>query len=180
MKKSPIPLSNLKKEIATLADVINNEPDFPCVLVISSYIDQALSSILSEYLIVSSTTNKLLNSSGGAIGTFSARCDLCYCLGLISKALYHNLLVIGDIRNYFAHSHLNIDFSDKQITDLCEKLTFPESNEIVGERNWDINDYIKGSRNRFVYVTLLMANRLILTGLPIVHCKRKIGGWESA
>ena len=49
---------------------------------------------------------------------------MAYCCGLISKGLFNNIIAIGDIRNRFAHAHLELDFDDELVVGFCNKLRF--------------------------------------------------------
>src|SRR5437899_3106263 len=82
-------------------DVLNNESDLACVLIATSYLDNALATLLKRHLIESSVVNRVLESPRGPLSSFASRSDLAYCLGLISKGLRKNLEIIGQIRNTF-------------------------------------------------------------------------------
>jgi hypothetical protein len=65
------------------------------------------------------------------LGSFSAKIDTCFALGLIGKITHHNLARIKDIRNRFAHKILMLDakqkmgrltFKSQQISAWCKDL----------------------------------------------------------
>jgi hypothetical protein len=87
-KHPPIPeVESLSEESKQLYDVLNNESDLGCVLIVASYIDHALASLLKRHFIESRAVDKLLESPRGSISSFASRCDLAYCLGLIPSGL---------------------------------------------------------------------------------------------
>jgi len=60
------------------------------------------------------------------LGTFGARIDISYCLGLISKEELQDLQIIQDIRNKFAHRLHDISFDDEDIIEACKRLNIPQ------------------------------------------------------
>jgi hypothetical protein len=107
-----------------LTQSLNEEPDMICVLVVGAYLDRYLAAMLGRHLRSGSTAENLL-SHKGVLGSFQARVDVCYCLGLIEKYEKQNLDTIGQIRNTFGHSHTSLGFDDPAVAELCGKLTLP-------------------------------------------------------
>src|SRR4051812_16820014 len=103
-KTSHPSIPELDAEIAALYKLLNTEDDFACVMVSHAFIDQCIASLLQKFLIDKSSTAASMLSHRGLLGSYSARCDLAYCLGLIPKGVFQNLEVLGDIRNAFGHS----------------------------------------------------------------------------
>jgi len=97
----------------------------PCrklTVVGAAFLDAALKTLLSEKLLnPSSVTEKLLDGRG-ALGTFSARADLAYCLGIVRKHHYNDLCLVMAIRNQFAHKHLQLAFDDPTVREKCDRL----------------------------------------------------------
>ena len=56
------------------------------------------------------------------MATFAARTHHAYLLGFIADNVYQDLCVIRDIRNRFAHSPEDLDFSDNEIKASCTRL----------------------------------------------------------
>ena len=178
-------IETLSKEVQALYDVVNEEPDLPCVLVSTSFLDQCLASLLERHFIKSNTAKSMLDPRGGSLGTFSARADLCYCLGLIPKGLFQNLRTIGEIRNRFAHSYLSLSFDESEIRKFCESLTLPGAvrkliKDATGESEEMVNFWatLTNPRARFTVCVAMMANRLLLTGLATERRARKEKGWN--
>lgn len=54
----------------------------------------------------------------GPLATFKAKVDMVFLLRLFPhEKIYRDLDKIPDIRNYFAHGHKELSFSDQQIKD---------------------------------------------------------------
>lgn len=111
-------IEQLSSETQKLFDVLNKDDDLSVIIVGSSFIDTVLTSILEKKFIKSSITNKMLDSKGGALGTFIARADACYILGLIRKPLYKDLIKIAEVRNEVAHYRLALNFESERVINL--------------------------------------------------------------
>jgi DNA-binding MltR family transcriptional regulator len=118
----PVNIDELTEDLKKIYRVFNDESDLACVLIGTSYLSELLANIIEANFIKTSITGKLFDPQRGLIGQFSARADLAYCLGLISKNYYQDLGFISKIRNSFAHKHLKLDFSDQIVIENCEKL----------------------------------------------------------
>lgn len=81
-------IENSSKQSKALYDAVNNEPDLPCVLISTSFLDQCLTSLLERFFIRSNIAKNMLDAGRGVLGSFSSRADLSYCLNLIPKTLY--------------------------------------------------------------------------------------------
>lgn len=98
----------------------------------------------------------------------SSRSDTCYCLGLVDKRLYQDLLVIAEIRNQFAHHHLALSFAVPEVVQQCEKLSY-----VAGLKNGNSDEplidaeHLQTPRNQFVLSVVLISQRLLLTGLGV-------------
>lgn len=182
----PIPeIETLSEESKHLYDVLNNESDLGCVLIVASYIDHALASLLKRHFIESRAVDKLLESPRGSISSFASRCDLAYCLGLIPKSFYQNLETLGKIRNTFAHSYLPLGLADDNIAPLVSSLIPPTIQHTItvegdhAKHNGPASMSLVGStRERFNAIVVLMFNSLLLTGLATKHREKKIKGWQ--
>src|SRR5262245_14808199 len=123
-KKSPkLNKEKLEQLAPEFFQLLIQESDMPRVLIAVGYLDQWVASILSKFFVSGETSNAIL-SDRGMLGSFSARTDLAYCLGLIPKEMYQNLRKVGEIRNRFAHHHLTLTFEDAAAAKLCDDLVF--------------------------------------------------------
>lgn len=188
-RKATIKIPGVQKlssesEIKKLFDVINDESDLACVLIATSYVDQTLASLLEKFFIKGNTSDQLLGPIGGALGNFAARADIAYCLGLVPKGLYQNLRTIGEIRNTFAHHYLALSFSDQQVLELTNRLTFQTINQSIsidadgnvsrGVPPW--TNFI-APRPRFTTIIVQMTMALLMIGHTITRCERPSKVW---
>ena len=186
MAKKILPIQDLSKDAKAVFDSVNREKsDLACALILTAYLEQCIGSLIAKRFIESSLAERILDPKGGLLGSFKSRVDLAYALGLITKGMYSNLSKVAEIRNTFAHSHIDVKFEDSRIHPLCEKLDLPAfvihpiMNKSVEQVESDIHQFISTPRMRFTLITVMLANRLMLTGLATEHLPRKRKGWED-
>lgn len=163
----PVPVEQLSEDTKHLMDVLNSQADLACVVVGAAFLDTALKTLLSEKLLKSSVTDKLLDDRG-ALGSFSARADLAYCLGIVRKHHYNDLRLVMEIRNQFAHTHLHLAFDDSTVQEKCDRL-----NEwkvfFHGEKQEPTPEQLstRAARNKFTLSVIFLSNWLLITALEI-------------
>jgi mannitol operon repressor len=169
MAKRPI-LSEalLRTDTQALLDVLNNEPDFSVVIVTLGYLDACLGTLLHNFFIESSVSDNLLEAGRGQLGSFGARSDLAYSLGLISKPMHQDLLQLAQIRNLVAHHHLSMDFSSPTLQDACMKLRYLS---II--KNGDLDEpafrpeTMPPPKERFKFTALVLIDQVLLTSKAV-------------
>lgn len=170
MTKRPIvPVEGLSKDAQSVFDVLNDETDLSAVLVGTSYVDACLGALLEGFFLKGSVASALLDAKGGALGSFKLRSDACYCLGLINKRLYQDILVIAEIRNQFAHHHLALNFAIPEVTEQCGKLTYVADLRNGNTDERPLEKLLSTPRNKFVLSVVLISQRLLLKGLEVKH-----------
>lgn len=169
MKRLAVPVEQLSSETRQLADVINNESDLACVTIGAAFLDAALATLLERRFLESKTSAKLLSPSG-ALGGFAQRADVAYCLELVTKSQFQDLCKIAEIRNRFAHHHLQLTFNEDDVRALCGELlqwrVLPNA-EDGEERELSREELRLVARNQFNISVILLANRLILNALGL-------------
>lgn len=109
-------------EIIQLRRSLGLESDRGCALTAGAYLDTELEKLLRGFFIKQiSTANKLFNQAS-SLSSFSAKIDLCFCLGLISQKGHRDLHLIRKVRNEFAHVPTEITFENQKIADRCKEL----------------------------------------------------------
>jgi len=176
MAQRPIlPAETLSADTQAFFDVLNEEPDLSVVLVSTAYIDACLGALLQKLFIDSSVSLKLLDSRAGPLGTYVSRADACYSLGLISKALYQDLLVLAGIRNQFAHYHLKLNFTEPEVARRCQDLAY-----VFTLKNGDLDEpmfklgQLADSRGRLIITVVMVTQRLLLTALGVSKLEPRV------
>lgn len=99
-----------------------NESDRAAALLAVAFLDDQLKQVLQTVLVDDAKVQKRLFGVYGPLGTFSARADMAYALGYLSRSVYGDLEVIRRSRNNFAHAASVIDFSTAEIKQQCANL----------------------------------------------------------
>lgn len=93
-----------KEDFDRIAKEFDGESERHIVILGAAKLDDCLLRLLKGRLLLSpKADDTIFTSQGGALSTFSARSEMAYRLGLISKSFYDALNGIRKIRNDFAH-----------------------------------------------------------------------------
>jgi DNA-binding MltR family transcriptional regulator len=162
MARKSRPPEILSGEGAKLFEALNEGIDIACALIGAAALEQAVMSLLHKFLIQGETSESFFRL-GGTLGDFSNCCKMAYCLGLIPKGAFNNLCTIGEIRNRFAHSHLQLDFSDAELVKMCERLVLPGP---------PFDHLAANARSRYQLIVVMTWTRLVLNALSIERQKK--------
>lgn len=126
MKKGkPIPDSELAYDLEKLYNAVNQEKDYPCVLMAGSFVERCLDNALLRTFPNADKDfirEELLDFNRGDISTYASKNKMLFAMNVINSDFYHEIYNIGKIRNLFAHSHLEISFSDSEVQKCCNEL----------------------------------------------------------
>jgi len=122
MARAPTKHEKLMEDLPSMLEALNGVAEPHCAIIAGAFVENALMTLLANFLIEGSKIVEKMLKEDGALGTFSSCNDLAYCIGLISKSTYQNAGCIGSIRNAFAHSHVAIGFDDPNVVKLCREL----------------------------------------------------------
>jgi DNA-binding MltR family transcriptional regulator len=92
--------------------------DRAIVIVGLSYIDDLLLKCLENFFPDKSKTVKSMLGHHGILGSYSAKVDMLYSLGILDKVIKTDLDNLGEIRNEFAHK-IKVSFEDNKISSIC-------------------------------------------------------------
>ena len=114
-KSSKKPLASLE-HVLKFRRALTLESERGCALLAGAYLDCELEKLLIAKLVSNHKVTADFFRPDGPLGSFSARIDLAYLLGLIGKAARNDLHMIRKIRNEFGHSASSITFDDQPIS----------------------------------------------------------------
>jgi mannitol operon repressor len=109
------------EDLAEFVSEFKAETDRGAALVGAALIDNRLERLLRSHFIDSEMAEKLLSKTA-PLGTFSARIDSCYALGLITEVEYRECVLIRRVRNDFAHELHGLTFASPHIANRCREL----------------------------------------------------------
>ena len=128
-KKSKKPslhsLSRLPVDAKTFMKELRGESDRASALIAGAVISEKLGDLLHLYFgnLPEGDVNRLFHDRGAPLGDFASRTDVSFALGLISPQERLACNTIRNIRNVFAHTSAQIDFSNILIAAELSKLT---------------------------------------------------------
>jgi hypothetical protein len=91
-----------QKEHEAIVQEIENSPDRTAAIVACAFLEERLKERLKVLLREGSTTDNLLGENG-FLGTLFNKNAMAYALRIYDKATLKNIIVIGRVRNTFAH-----------------------------------------------------------------------------
>lgn len=120
-------MTNITRWLNLLNAELQHTSDRSCAIVAASIIDVLLVDLLKACLVApSSAHDDFFEGASAPVGTFSARIELAFRLGLISGQMTRDLHIIRKIRNDFAHQVEGPSFSaggiNSQINELLRSL----------------------------------------------------------
>ena len=107
-----------------LTRMLRDLDDRGLVLSLAAFAEDALGSLLREFMIPSEATKLLLDGFNAPLGTFSARIKACLALGLIARDQYNDLERLRKIRNEFAHHWRHVDLSSHSVAGHVVALSY--------------------------------------------------------
>lgn len=122
MKRRRLSLEGLTLEQREMMRSLDGENDLAAVLLSTSFLDACLAALLERFFVETKAAAKLLDPVSGALGTYAARADAAYCLGLLWKPHYQDIACMGEIRNLFAHHTRTLDFKSPEVAPICARL----------------------------------------------------------
>jgi hypothetical protein len=106
----------------SLWDEVLNTSERNAVLIAGAAFDTQLERMLKKFLIQdSAVSNKIAESS-----VFASKINQCFILGLISEDERHDLNLLRDIRNAFAHNIFGCNFDNEQVKAAISNLILPQ------------------------------------------------------
>lgn len=104
-----------KEEADSFFEAFSQETDRGLAITAVCYLDNALEKLIRAAYIKDSRVNSLFRNNQ-ILQPFYNKISVAYFSGLIPEAVYHDLMLVGEIRNKFAHGiTANLRFSDESI-----------------------------------------------------------------
>jgi len=119
-------LEYVEEQSKVFTDALSEESDRALGIIAVCWLDNLLEKLLRAYY-VKDPQIKLLFKDDHILQTFSAKVNIAYFSGLIPKFMYHDLKLMGVIRNRFAQM-ANMEKSGI-VCDICHNETKFDSEE---------------------------------------------------
>lgn len=118
------------EELGRMIVGLDQESDRGFVLIAAATLDEVLRLMLRHYFIDNPHEKNFLDKlfeNEAPLSTFSSRIRLAYALGFIGDDLYHDLQIVRDIRNKFAHSIKALQLDTDSIRDRIRNFRYAKS-----------------------------------------------------
>ena len=134
MANGPAYLKDLKAYDAgepTVADLAAMEKEFyaegdrACGILMGSLVENALETAITQIMRRGVSRSDIFGFNGPA-GSFSAKITLAYGLGIYRSKTKHDLNLIRELRNKFAHCRRPIRFETDVTKAVCDHLRLPD------------------------------------------------------
>jgi DNA-binding MltR family transcriptional regulator len=132
--------------------------DRSCAILGASYVEFLLEQALRDVFVQDEEAQQQLLSDRGPLGTFSAKIELAYCLGLITKDERDDLNLIRKVRNDFAHKLKSLNFMNDGIRSRCLEMKLPReySSEELGQSFSDV--YKSDPKQIYMFDVFVLSN----------------------
>ena len=152
------------QEFIAFVREFSNESDRAAVIVGAAKLDNLLYQLLQQFLLPVPSGNDELLDSEAALGTFSARINAAFRLGLIDSEYARALHLIRKIRNSFAHetssNSLAVGSHRDRIRELVAPLTkFAQYDNLIENGHFGNSE---GSSREFRVALAIACGGLIL------------------
>jgi mannitol operon repressor len=107
------------KYFAEFLKEFQKESDRGGALVGAAILDARLERLILSHMLPGKVSKDLVVGGNAPLGTFSSRINSCFALGLITSLERHDLNLVRNIRNEFAHREHGITFDDETIKGFC-------------------------------------------------------------
>ena len=137
-------------------ELISAESDRGAVILAGSILDVALEKLIASYLLPPiKKEDKLINGAYAPLGSFSAKIEMCYRLGLIKPQVTEQLQLFKRIRNDFAHR-----ITDARLSSVQNKARIQE----ILNKTPDIEDaFVESLNEAFIENGLIRDNKNLIT-----------------
>ena len=109
-------------EVMAFRRTLTPESDRGCALIAAAFVDAQLKELFRACFIDDAKCMDDPLGTSKPLGTFSARIDLAFALGLLDSDVHRDLHLIRKIRNEFGHNPLPISFTEPAIASRCREL----------------------------------------------------------
>lgn len=115
-------------DLPTIEAELYGGSDRARAVLLASFVENALTALLQAQLRPTYPSNeyRLLFGAMAPLGTFSSKTLAAYAFNWIGPGTYHDLDIIRELRNGFAHSRNSFTFETEEVAAMCKQLLAPD------------------------------------------------------
>lgn len=158
-KRGPTTLPNLSADVTRMVEDLERETDRGVALLAVAFLDDVLDVMLRAVMVNEPEAVNRLMGTGRALESFGARTHLAYCMGLLGRDVYHDVNLVREIRNDFAHRQPT-SFEAEEIRGKCQRLKAAAT--VMADAGCT-------ARERYTATVVMLANHLIVATGELKH-----------
>ena len=148
-------------------DDIAGDNDRSAAITLATLVDDQLGVAIEARLVpLSNTLRGRIYADRGPLGSFSAKIDMGFALGLYGKQTRSNLHLARRIRNRFAHKFTVSSFENEEIASLCKSL---KATDVLGKDMKELIPRFPEVKTRYFVTVTWIWNRLSVAHDSISH-----------
>ena len=120
-------MPNPFEKVNVLRQELDGVSDRAAAIVAGAFLDEILQELLREFLVEDSKSDKNIFEGTGPLSTFSAKIEMVFRLGLLSKWEHQSIHTVRAIRNEFAHVLDGVSFDTQSVKARCKNIEVPAS-----------------------------------------------------
>ena len=109
------------RDYETMSELYEGESDRAAAIFGCSFLEVQLRNRIRSQFITDNSIEQLFRGYG-PLSSLSAKIEIGYALGMLTKDVKQDFNLIRKIRNHFAHHHLDASFDVAPVKDLCANL----------------------------------------------------------
>lgn len=156
-------LDTFKKLGIDLEAVLRSTHASTCITAAALVDEQIAQALRLKMVNLNADLRKRLFKGYGPLSSFSARIDIAYALGMLSKDIAKEAHTIRGIRNKFAHATKRVNIDSPGIKEECEKLSTYTTGEnllrVYMEAILKISKHLDEEVKRYETVQALMKSK---------------------
>jgi len=162
-------IEDLSLESQEFFEEMKKETDRGVALIGAEFINAILEQVLKSHFIDNAKHVNALLKKNQPLGSLWSRSEIAYCIGLLPEPTFHDLDLIRQIRNEFAHNYVAQTFDSEIIENLCLKLKSPDITLNIIRLIW--KDACLDNRDRYIASIVSISDLLIRIGRKLRRCE---------
>jgi DNA-binding MltR family transcriptional regulator len=163
---------------AAILEEVGRQEDRGAAIIAGAFLEDFLFEAISSWLVDDKKALKGIFEGTGPLATFSAKIEMAYLMGLMSKRSHSSAAAVRKIRNEFAHNMGPLRFETPLIKGKCQSLMYQREIRVMYqtatqlfERHGNMTGLLQSSFSRLIdledtprnaYINTVMVHSVIL------------------
>lgn len=121
-----------QEEWSNFLAALRDQSELGEVLIVAAFMDNQLRLILESFLVDGRVKKELMEGLTAPLGSFSARTNVAFAMGLITKQEYDTINAVRSVRNAFAHN-ITTSLMDEKVKAKLKPMLWAIDQEELGD-----------------------------------------------